>query len=158
MSGNETLNFGANFGSRELAMKTLRIAFCTLLLILAVATAALAQDTATFTGTVHDSTGAVVVGAEVTVSNSGIGINKTTTSNSDGDWVVPYLPIGSYDISVSAKGFKRFEAKGVVLRVGQKARVDVNLEVGSVTSEVLVAGENVAQVDTQSSEIAGTIT
>ena len=84
-------------------MKTLRLTFCTLLLISAAATAVLAQDTATFTGTVHDSTGAVVVGADVTVSSSGIGINKTTTSNSDGDWVVPYLPIGSYDISVTAK-------------------------------------------------------
>src|SRR6201987_6569571 len=105
-------------------MKTLRMTLGTLLLILAAATAALAQAPATFTGTVHDSTGAVVVGAEVTVSSSGIGINKITTTNADGDWVVPYLPIGSYDINVTAKGFKRFEAQGVVLSVGQQGRGD----------------------------------
>ena len=139
-------------------MKHLRQACCLIALLLTTSGVALAQDSATFIGTVHDSSGAIVAGAEVSVANPAIGINKSTTTNSDGDWVVPYLPIGSYDICVTAKGFKRFEAKGVVLRVGQKARVDVNLEVGAVTSEVLVAGENVAQVDTQSSEIGGTIT
>lgn len=139
-------------------MNTLRKALCTLLLILAASTAALAQDTATVNGTVHDSTGAVVVGADITVSNSAVGINKATTSNADGDWVVPYLPNGSYDISISAKGFKRYEAKGVVLRVGQKARVDVVLEVGAVTSEVVVAGQALAQVETQSAQVGGTIT
>jgi carboxypeptidase family protein len=139
-------------------MKTLRIAFCTLLLILGAAAAAFAQDTATLNGTVHDSTGAVVVGAEVTVSNATVGISKITTTNSDGDWVVPYLPNGTYNLSINAKGFKRYEAKGVVLRVGQKARVDVNLEVGAVTSEVVVAGEALAQVETQSAQVGGTIT
>jgi hypothetical protein len=139
-------------------MNALRKALYTLLLILAASTAALAQDTATLNGTVHDSTGAVVVGADITVSNSAVGINKATTSNSDGDWVVPYLPNGSYDLTVSAKGFKRYEAKGVVLRVGQKARVDVTLEVGSLTSEVVVAGQGLAQVETQSAQVGGTIT
>src|SRR5580700_8910310 len=139
-------------------MNALRKALYTLLLILAASTAALAQDTATLNGTVHDSTGAVVVGADITVSNSAVGINKATTSNSDGDWVVPYLPNGSYDFTVSAKGFKRYEAKGVVLRVGQKARVDVTLEVGSLTSKVVVAGQGLAQVETQSAQVGGTIT
>ena len=139
-------------------MKTLRTACCTLLLILAASVAAFAQDTGTFTGTVHDSTGAVVSGAEVTITNTSIGVSRTETSNADGDWLAAGLPIGSYDLSVTAKGFKKYEAKGVVLRVAQKARVDVNLEVGSITTEVKVAGENVAQVETQSSEISGVVT
>jgi Carboxypeptidase regulatory-like domain len=139
-------------------MTTLRITCCTLLLILAASAAAFAQDTATLNGTVHDSTGAIVAGAEVTVSNTSIGISKTTTSNADGDWVVPYLPNGAYDISISAKGFKKYEANGVVLRVGQKARVDVTLEVGAITNEVVVAGQGLAQVETQSAQVGGTIT
>ena len=138
-------------------MKFLRQACCLIALLLC-ASAACAQDTATFIGTVHDTSGATVAGAEVNVANPRIGINKVVTTNQDGEWVVPYLPIGSYDISVTAKGFKKYQARGVALRVGQKARVDVDLEVGSITSEVVVAGENVAQVDTQSSEIGGTIT
>ncbi|MGA7225051.1 MAG: carboxypeptidase regulatory-like domain-containing protein, partial [Candidatus Acidiferrales bacterium] len=139
-------------------MKTLRIAFCTLLLILGAAAAAFAQDTATFTGTVRDTSGAVVVGAHVTVSNASIGVTRDTVSNNDGEWVTTALPIGAYDITVAATGFKKYSANGVVIRVGQKLRVDVNLEVGSVSSEVVVAGEDVAQVETQSSEIAGTVT
>lgn len=101
-------------------MKFLRTAFCLLVFLLCVSGVALAQDTGTFTGTVHDSSGAVVVGAEVNISNSAIGMNKTVTTNKDGDWVTPYLPTGTYDISVTAKGFKKYEAKGVVLRVDRR--------------------------------------
>ncbi|MGA7915671.1 MAG: carboxypeptidase regulatory-like domain-containing protein, partial [Candidatus Acidiferrales bacterium] len=139
-------------------MKKLRMVFGTLLLILGVAAAASAQDTATFTGTVRDTSGAVVAGADVTVSNASIGVTRATVSNNDGEWVTTALPNGAYDITVTAKGFKKYAANGVIIRVGQKLRVDVNLEVGSVSSEVVVAGEDVAQVETQSSEIAGTVT
>ena len=139
-------------------MKFLRQACCLFAFLFAAVSPAFAQDTATLTGTVHDTTGAVVVGAEVNVASPRIGINKVVSTNQAGDWVVPYLPIGSYDISVTAKGFRKFQANGVVLRVGQQARVDVNLEVGAVTSEVVVAGESIAQVDTQSAAIGGTIT
>jgi Carboxypeptidase regulatory-like domain/TonB-dependent Receptor Plug Domain len=138
-------------------MRYLRQACC-LFAFLLCASAAFAQDTATLNGTVHDTTGAVVAGATVTVSNATIGMNKTTTANGDGDWVIPYLPSGAYDISITAKGFKTYEAKGVVLRVGQKARMDVTLEVGSLSSEVVVAGQGLAQVETQSAQVGGTIT
>jgi hypothetical protein len=142
----------------EITMKSIRLAFGLLVALLCLSGAALAQDTGTFTGTVHDSTGATVAGAEVTIVNSSIGVSKTVTTNSDGDWVVPYLPNGSYNIGVVSKGFKKYEAKGVVLRVGQKARIDVTLEVGAITNEVIVAGEGLAQVETQSAQVGGTIT
>src|SRR5579863_9014924 len=138
-------------------MRYLRQACC-LFAFLLCASAAFAQDTATLNGTVHDTTGAVVAGATVTVSNATIGMNKTTTANGDGDWVIPYLPSGAYDVNISAKGFKTYEAKGLVLRVGQKARIDVTLEVGSLSSEVVVAGQGLAQVETQSAQVGGTIT
>jgi hypothetical protein len=139
-------------------MKFLRQVGCLFALLLAATGAAFAQDTATLNGTVHDTTGAVVAGASVTVSNATIGMNKTTSANGDGDWVIPYLPSGAYDVSITANGFKTYQAKGVVLRVGQKARMDVTLEVGSLSSEVVVAGQGVAQVETQSAQVGGTIT
>jgi hypothetical protein len=142
----------------EIVMKLIRLAFGLLVALLCLSSVARAQDTGTFTGTVHDSTGAVVGGAEVTISNPSIGLNKPVTTNADGDWVVPYLPAGTYDIGVTAKGFKKYSAKGVTLRVGQKARVDVTLEVGAITNEVIVAGEGLAQVETQSAQVGGTIT
>jgi hypothetical protein len=134
--------------------------FClhTLLVVLFALSNALAQDTASVTGTVTDPSGATVANAQVTVSNAERGINRTTTTNSDGEYSVPAIPSGSYNVSVTATGFKRFEAKGVILRVAQKTRVDVALQVGASTTEVTVEGTNVAQVETQSSDLAGTVT
>ena len=85
-------------------------------------------------------------------------LTASTVTNSDGAYVVAGLPGGTYDISVTAKGFQKYTAHGVVLDVAQKIRVDVQLTVGSVSEEVVVTGESVAQVETQSSEISTTIT
>jgi hypothetical protein len=145
-------------GPTETAMKLIRIAFCITAFVLCAASAVFAQDTGTFTGTVHDSTGAIVAGADVTVSNQTVGVNKTVTTNADGSWVTPYLTAGPYDITVSAKGFKKYEAKGVVLRVGQTAKVDTTLEIGTVTSEVTVVGTGLAQVETESAQVGGVVT
>lgn len=117
-----------------------------------------AQDTGALTGTVRDSSGAVVSGAEVKITSAAGGNDRSTVTNSDGDYLAAGLPGGTYSISVSAQGFKAFKADGVVLRVGQKARVDATLAVGSVASEVVVQGEELNQVETQSSELAGTVT
>ena len=134
--------------------------FCTVVVLLAVLSATLlhAQESASLTGTVRDSSGASIANAQVVVSSAERGINRETTSNSDGEYSVPALPPGSYDVSIAAPGFKKYEAKGVILRVGQKARNDVNMQVGATTTEVTVMGTNVAQVETQSSDLSGTVT
>jgi hypothetical protein len=117
-----------------------------------------AQDNALISGGVHDPSGAAVVGAEVVVAGVGGNLTRTTTTNSEGAYVVSALPSGSYNVTITAKGFQKYSAEHVVLEVAQKARIDVTLTVGSVTEEVVVTGENVAQLDTQSSEIGGTVT
>jgi hypothetical protein len=117
-----------------------------------------AQDTASLTGTVRDASGANIANAQVVVSSADRGINRETTTNSGGEYAVPALTPGSYDVGVTAQGFKKYEAKGVILRVGQKARIDVNMQVGSAATEVTVLGADVAQVETQSSDLTGTVT
>src|SRR6195256_5822165 len=117
-----------------------------------------AQDTASLTGTVRDSSGASIANAQVAVISAEHGVNRTTTTNSDGDYSVPALTPGSYDVTVTAQGFKKYEAKGVILRVAQKARNDVNMQVGASNIEVSVEGTTVAQVETQSSDLTGTVT
>lgn len=139
-------------------MRSLFLCVCVLLL-LAFATAPLmAQDTGAITGTVKDTTGANIPGADVKITGSAGGISRATTTNGDGDYLAAGLPGGTYDLSISAKGFKTFEAKGVVLRVGQKARLDASLAIGNVSTEVVVQGENLAQVETQSSDLSGVVT
>jgi carboxypeptidase family protein/TonB-dependent receptor-like protein len=117
-----------------------------------------AQDTGYISGTVTDKTGAAVAGADVTLQNTAGSLTRNTTSNSDGAYVIPGLPGDTYDLSVTAKGFQKFTAKRLVLNVAEKQRVDVQLTVGTLTEEVVVMGENVAQVETTSSDLTSTIT
>jgi hypothetical protein len=117
-----------------------------------------AQDTASVTGTVRDSSGASIANAQIAVVNTERGINRTTVTNSDGEYSVPALPAPStYNLTVTAQGFKKYAAKGVALDIAQKARIDVALEVGAASIEVTVQGTSVAQVETESSELSDTI-
>jgi len=117
-----------------------------------------AQDTASITGAVTDSSGAAVANANVVISNAERGIKRVAPTNGEGAYTFAALPNGAYDLTVTAQGFKRYQAQGVILRVGQNARNDVRLDIGAETVEITVKGSDVAQVQTQSSEVAGTIT
>jgi hypothetical protein len=136
-----------------------RVVFLNILLfVICVSTVVFAQDTASITGTVTDPSGAAVANAEVIVSAPERGITRHTTTNDSGDYLVAGLPSGPINVTVAAKGFRKYEAKGVILSVAQKARADVVLQVGAANTEVTVEGTNVAEVETQSSELAGTVT
>ena len=128
------------------------------LFVVLVSTSLFAQDTASITGTVTDPSGAAVKGAQVRVSSPDRGIDHTVPTNDSGDYLVAGLPPGPVVVDVTAQGFKKFEAKGVILRVGQKARTDVTLQVGASNTVVEVEGTAVAQVETQSSDLTGTVT
>jgi hypothetical protein len=116
------------------------------------------QNSASITGTVRDASGAAVAGAKVLVTNPDKAIVLNTTTNSDGDYLVPGLSAGKYTVTIASAGFKKYDAKDIVLEVSQKARVDANLQLGEVTMEVSVQGAGVAQVETQSAEMSGTVT
>src|SRR5712664_1631529 len=131
---------------------------CAMIAVLFLPLASRAQDTGYISGTVTDKSGAAVAGAEIVVNNVGGSLTRTTTTNSDGAYVVAALPGGTYNLVVTAKGFQKYLATRVVLEVAQKTRLDVQLTVGAVTEVIEVTGESVAQVETQSSELSGTIT
>ena len=114
-------------------------------------------QTGSITGTVKDPSGAAIAGATVVVTSPERGITREMQTNSTGDYNQSGLSEGNYDVIVTATGFKKFQAKAVKLDVSEKARVDVTLQVGAATTEVVVEGTNVAQVETQSSELAGTV-
>jgi Carboxypeptidase regulatory-like domain len=145
-------------GYRNCTVAALRLFFCALLALLCLPMVSQAQDTGYISGTVSDKTGAAVAGAEVVISSANGSLTRATTSNADGAYVAAGLAGGSYNIVVTAKGFQKYNAQNVVLDVAQKIRVDITLTVGAMSEEVVVTGESVAQVETQSSALSSTIT
>ncbi len=117
-----------------------------------------AQSTGLITGTVRDNSAAVVANAQVVVSHGATGLRRTAVSNDDGNYLVAALAAGEYKVSITAPGFKRYEVKQVVLRVGERIRVDATLVVGAVSSSIEVEGNRAGSVETQSSEMSGVIT
>jgi len=138
-------------------MRAIRLVLATAFLVAGTGILS-AQDTGSISGTVRDNTGAIIPGAAITVSNGAQGIDRKTTTNGDGDYLVAGLPRGNYDVTIAATGFKKFEARGVVLRIAEKTRVDALLTVGEITTAVEVLGGNVAQVETETSELTGVVT
>lgn len=95
-------------------------------------------DRGAITGTVTDATGAVVAGAQIVIVQESTNSSYKTSSSSAGDYTLPNLPVGSYQVKVSMQGFKAFVANRVAVNPGGETRVDVKLEVGSAEQRVEV--------------------
>ena len=113
-----------------------------LLLMLGTALSAWAQvDTATVTGTVRDSSGAVVPNAMVTATEVDTGVSVTVKGASDGNFVITPLKIGRYSVSAEAAGFQKQAQQNIVLDVQQNLRLDFQLRVGSVAQVAEVTSQ-----------------
>jgi Carboxypeptidase regulatory-like domain len=99
-------------------------------------------STATLKGIVYDPQGAVIAGANVTVTNPATGFTKTVRSNGDGSYVIPVLQPGVYQITVETQGFQKEVAKTFTLTVGTVSIYDAHLKVGSATEIVEVTGDS----------------
>jgi outer membrane receptor protein involved in Fe transport len=111
-----------------------------------------ADVTGSISGVVKDSTGAIIPGAELIATNVGTNATYSALSDESGVFVVRAIPIGLYNLSAEARGFKKFESKGIRVQVNEAARVDVALTVGE-TSETIVVSSKVTHVDTESSTL-----
>jgi hypothetical protein len=106
------------------------------------AAVSLAQEfRGTITGTVTDPSGAVVAGAKVEARNIDTNTVATTTTNSSGSYVLPFLAIGHYNITASSMGFKNAVQNNVELRVTDRIQVDFKMEVGASSEQVTVSAE-----------------
>src|SRR3954471_6690775 len=94
----------------------------------------------TLLGTLTDSSGAVVPGAQVTITETGTAIPYSTQSNASGNFVFPNLPPGNYDVTSEAHGFKRETRTTVRVDVNTTVRVDMTMQPGAVTETVEVSG------------------
>jgi hypothetical protein len=98
-------------------------------------------DRGTITGTVTDPAGAVVPNATIEAKQTDTGALFPTTSTDTGNYTLSQLPVGSYELSVTAGGFKKFVRSNITVQVAQTLRVDVPLEVGASTESVTVSAE-----------------
>ena len=129
---------------------------CLLFLLLPGGTLVGQTVTGTILGSVLDPSGGRVSGATVRVTNVLTGETRAGSTDVQGDFLFPILPVGQYRLEVEMAGFKKFVREGISLSVNQNARVDVVLEVGAVSQEIRVT-ENVALVDTRQAQIGGLV-
>ncbi len=131
-------------------MRHLR-AFCIAALIALPTLGVYGQQTGEITGTVTDPSSAVVTGATVTATNTATQQARTAASNDTGTYTLPYLQPGLYDLSAEKAGFKVIAHTGVNVQVGDIARIDFSMEVGTVSQKVLVTtGEPVLNTESVS--------
>jgi len=143
----------SNFNSRKCAFSVLS----RILLLCAIGVTGLrAQVTATISGTVTDSSGAAVSGAKVGVKNAGTDITQTTSTDAQGRYSVPELPVGDYQVQAAASGFQNVVHTGITLTVGAQSVVDFSLPVGQAQQTVTVEGQ-VSQVETSSASVGNVV-
>lgn len=113
--------------------------------------------TATLSGVVTDTSGAVIPHAAITITLNGTnGTARALESGGDGNYTATNLTAGTYSVTVVASGFETYKGKNIVLEVAQKHTVNVQLKAGAVTTTVTVE-DNPVSVDTESSAQVGTI-
>jgi hypothetical protein len=112
-----------------------------------------AQSTASVVGTVRDTSGAIVVGANVTARDVNTGFTRSVSTDSTGLYRIPSLPIGPYTLTATQNGFKQAQVAPFVLEVGQEARMDLSLVPGGVTQTVNVT-DAAPLTQTDSSQVA----
>ncbi len=112
-----------------------------LALMIAGMSAGVYAQTAQITGRLNDSSGAVISGAKVGVTNEKTGIGRETLSNNEGYYTIPLLPPGEYRISVRKDGFKPLVQVNVILNVEQVARLDFTMQPGELSETVTITSD-----------------
>ncbi len=111
------------------------------------------SDRGTITGTVTDPAGAVIANIPVEAKNTQTGENYSAATSNTGNYTIAALPAGSYEITVTAPGFKKYTRQNLTIQVAQVVRVDAALEVGAATESVTVADE-APLVNTETGDLA----
>ena len=120
-------------------MQFSRVAACLLAAVLfSAATSAAQTVTGEIRGTVRDTSGGVLPGVTVTVTNTGTGLTRTDATNDTGTYVFPSLPIGNYTITAELQGFRKAERTGFALVADGRLTADFSLGVGALTETVTV--------------------
>lgn len=128
------------------------------LLLVALVGAPLSAQTVlgTMTGRVLDASGSAVTNADVVSTNTGTNLAYRTKTNDAGNYVLQQLPVGTYELTVEATGFRRYVRRNIELNVAQTLTIDANLEVGQVEQAIEVTAD-VTTIQTATSDLGTTI-
>src|SRR4051812_14036016 len=127
-----------------------------LLISMVMCTALWAQTTAQVSGTIKDQTGAVLPGAEVTVTQTDTGLTRNALTDETGSYVLTNLPIGPYRFEAGLPGFRTYVQTGIVLQVNSNPVINAVLEVGQIADQIEVQAD-AALVETRSTGIGQVI-
>ena len=111
-----------------------------------------AQSTAQVSGTIRDQTGAVLPGAEVTMTQTETGLSRNAVTDETGSYLLTNLPVGPYRLEAGLPGFRTYVQTGIVLQVNSNPQINAVLEVGQITDQVEVQAD-AALVETRSTGI-----
>ena len=112
--------------------------------------------TATISGVVRDTSGALIPGVSITIKHVDSGLTRTVTSSETGNYAAPALPVGPYEVTAMIPGFKQQVRSGINLVVGPEAQVDLTLEVGA-NAETVTVNEEAPLVSATTSSTSGLI-
>src|SRR5258707_12262240 len=131
-----------------------KLTVCGAILLAYVASAFAQQTSGSIKGTVTDQLGALIINAEITVRDRS-GKERTTTSNTDGNYDLKALPTGNYDVRVVAAGFNVFEQQNVEVKSGKTTALDFQLAIGTLEQTVTV--DNKKGISTDSDRNADSV-
>ncbi|MBV8733045.1 MAG: carboxypeptidase regulatory-like domain-containing protein, partial [Acidobacteriia bacterium] len=109
-------------------------------------------QTSQISGTVRDTSGLAITGAEIKATQTATGVVRTTSSGADGTYVLPNLAVGPYLLEVTKEGFSKYVQTGIVLQVDTTPAIDIAMRVGAVNETVTVEAD-AAQVETRTTSI-----
>jgi len=135
-------------------MRFLTAGFLCAFLLLGVLSAQTGNGTVT--GVVTDATGAVIANAPIELKNTETGVVYRATSTDTGNFTITQVPIGSYELSASVQGFKKYTRQNLTLIAAQVLRLDVPLEIGASTESVTVSAES-SQLQTETGDVSQNI-
>jgi Carboxypeptidase regulatory-like domain len=115
-----------------------------------------ADVTGSILGVVKDRSQAVIAGARIVVTNTETNFSKETTSDADGSYHILALPAGTYKVTATAGGFRPFTTTDVTLQVNDQLRIDIVMQIGTVTEEINVSA-NTVHVETENTQLGDVI-
>ncbi|HJT89793.1 MAG TPA: carboxypeptidase-like regulatory domain-containing protein [Bryobacteraceae bacterium] len=124
--------------------------------VISLASNSYGQAVSQISGAVHDRSGAVIAGAQVTATQTGTDFKRSTVTDDAGNYVLTNLPLGPYRLEASKTGFSNYVQTGIVLQVGTAPEIPLTMSLGQVSESIQVEA-NVSQVETRSIGVGSVI-